>query len=96
MSDNPVQYLFRKPRYPLICVIEGDVFAAKSHAGFQKQLETLNLPPDKHYNMIDVTAKGWTFVSGFNVISELSSLRSQLVGHGSIRLRRITMTRGSP
>jgi hypothetical protein len=67
-----LNYLFRKPEYPVICDIDGYVVAAKSEKSFVKYLSDVRLDPEKTYNLIDATAEGWVFVPKHLMISPLT------------------------
>jgi len=56
-----VSFLFRKPKFPIICDIDGNVIAAKSKSGFEKQLSADNMCKGSRYPVIDITGEGWVF-----------------------------------
>jgi hypothetical protein len=65
-------YIFRKPKYPIICTISGHVIAAKSEKSFMKILDDVALDPEKSYDLIDATAEGWSFMPGHLMISPIT------------------------
>jgi hypothetical protein len=67
-----LNYLFRIPKYPVICDIDGYVVAAKSEKSFVKYLSEASLDPEKTYNLIDSTAEGWVFVPKHMFVSPLT------------------------
>jgi hypothetical protein len=65
-------YLFRKPKFPIICDIDGIVIAARSEKSFAKQLEKVPLNPEKSYRLVDVSGEGWSFLVKHMAISPLA------------------------
>jgi hypothetical protein len=68
-----VSFLFRKPKFPIICDIEGYVIAAKSISGFEKQLSAYNICKGSRYPIIDITGEGWSFYPEHMAISPLTT-----------------------
>lgn len=67
-----LNYLFRKPKYPVICDIDGYIIAAKSEKLFLKSLTEVNKDSEKTYNLLDSTAEGWAFVPKHMLVSPLT------------------------
>jgi len=67
-----VSFLFRKPKFPIICDIDGYVIAAKSISGFEQQLSAYNIYKGGRYPIIDITGEGWSFYPEHMVISPLT------------------------
>ncbi len=67
-----ITYIFRKPKYPIICNIDGYILGAKSEASFLKQLNNVALDPDKNYDLIDISAEGWRFSPNHMAVSPLT------------------------
>ena len=59
----PVQFLFRKPKYPVIVDIDGDVICGRSAIALAKRLSKLISLQEKSYDAIDSTGEGWSFYS---------------------------------
>ena len=68
-----VSSLFRKPKFPIICDIDGNVIAAKSISSFEKQLTAYNMCKGSAYPVIDFTGEGWSFYPELMVISPLTA-----------------------
>ena len=68
-----INFLFRKPKFPIICDIDGYVIAAKSISGFEKQLSTYNIHKVSRYPIVDVTGEGWSFYPEHMAISPLTT-----------------------
>jgi hypothetical protein len=47
-----LNYIFRKPKFPVICDIDGYIIAAKSEKSFVKHLSGVKLDPEKTYNLM--------------------------------------------
>lgn len=67
-----LNYLFRKPKYPVICDIDGYVIAAKNEKSFLKSLSEVNEDSEKTYNLLDSTAEGWAFMPKHMLVSPLT------------------------
>jgi hypothetical protein len=65
--------LFRKPKFPIICDIDGYVIAAKSISGFERQLSTCNICKVSRYPIVDITGEGWSFYPEHMAISPLTT-----------------------
>ena len=67
-----IAYIFRKPKYPIICNIDGYILGAKSEKSFLKQLNNVEIDPEKNYDLIDISAEGWWFLPNYMAISPLT------------------------
>ncbi len=65
-------YIFRKPKYPIICDIDGHIIGAKSEKSFLKQMNEIQFIPEKTYNLIDISGEGWWFTPDKMAVSPLS------------------------
>lgn len=68
-----ISFLFRKPKFPIICDIDGYLIAAKSISGFEKQLSAYNFYKESRYPIIDITGEGWSFYPEHMAISPLTT-----------------------
>ena len=66
-------YIFRKPKFPIICDFDGIVVAAKSEVSFTRQLDKLEIDIEKQYSLISVTGEGWMFLPQHLAVSPLSA-----------------------
>jgi hypothetical protein len=71
-SVTMVHYLFRKPVFPVICEIDGFVFADNSSKSLEKWLQTIPLGVKTTYDMVDATAEGWSFMPEHMAVSPLT------------------------
>jgi len=58
--------------FPVICEIDGFVFAANSSKSLEKWLQTIPLGDKKTYDMVDATAEGWSFMPEHMAVSPLT------------------------
>jgi hypothetical protein len=60
MSVNEkITCVFRRPRFPLICDFDGNVFAVKSLAGLQRRIAGLEMPDEKSIRFCDANGESW-------------------------------------
>ncbi|MFO7727071.1 MAG: hypothetical protein R6X11_01965 [Desulfonatronovibrio sp.] len=67
-----VKYLFRKPKFPVICDVHGELVAAKTHSQFSKLIGKLKLPQGEQLPLLDARAENWVFVVDHLTISPLA------------------------
>ena len=75
MEANPtaaVKYLFRRPRFPVICADGNELISARSSAEFQRQVQGLALTHNKALDMVDATGEGWVFHTDGMIVSPLT------------------------
>ena len=58
-----IDYLFRKPRFPVICIVDDWLVTAPSAASFEQRLAKIALNLDAKYNIIDSTGEHWELYS---------------------------------
>ena len=61
-KSKTITFAFRKPRFPLICDLDGDVCAAQSAAMLQRRLGGRELPDDKKMRFVDSSGESWIFL----------------------------------
>ena len=61
-KTNAITYAFRKPRFPLICDFDGDLFAAQSTAALQRRLAGLELIDERKARFVDANGESWIFL----------------------------------
>ena len=71
-SKATVTYVFRRPRFPVICAVDGGLIAARSPASFQRQITRLDPPVGRVFQMVDATGEGWAFHTEWTVVSPLT------------------------
>jgi hypothetical protein len=66
-----LNYIFRKPKFPIICDFDGDLVAAKSEITFKRQLDKLAIDTEKSYHLISISGEGLMFLPQHMAISLL-------------------------
>lgn len=64
-------YVIRRPRYPVLCEVAGDVIAARSRQQLERRLSAMPLPADATLRMVDRSGEGWGVHVGLRAISPL-------------------------
>jgi hypothetical protein len=59
-----IDYLFRLPKFPIICVIDDWLVTASSEVIFERRIANVALTPNTSYNIVDSTGEDWEFYSG--------------------------------
>jgi hypothetical protein len=54
-----ISYMFRRPRFPLICEIDGCLIGAQSAAGFRRGLARFDLSRHREFGLIDANGERW-------------------------------------
>ena len=71
-GNGPIRSFFRKPKYPILCNVDGHLIGAKSDKTLAKELSALELKKDEQYDVIDSTGKGWLLLTKHMVLSPLN------------------------
>ena len=66
-------YIFRKPKFPIICDFDGILVAAKSESSFTGLLDKFEIDIEKSYPLISVSGEGWMFLPQHLAVSPLST-----------------------
>jgi hypothetical protein len=61
-KTNSIAFAFRRPRFPLICDLDGYLFAAKSPAALQRRFAGLDLTNERKDRFVDANGEGWMFL----------------------------------
>ncbi len=72
MNQKELQYLFRKPKFPLIISIEGYFIGAKTPADLLRKLPQAPVGNKEYYQAIDKMGEGWSFSPGQMLLSPLA------------------------
>jgi hypothetical protein len=56
-----IDYLFRKPKFTVICCLNDFLITAKSEAVFQRRIDQVELTPEARYSLVDSTGADWQF-----------------------------------
>ena len=68
-----LKYIFRKPKFPIICNFDGVLVAAKSEITFTRQLDKLKIDIEKSYPLISISGEGWKFLPQYMAVSPLTA-----------------------
>ncbi|MCB0154163.1 MAG: hypothetical protein KDF65_05145, partial [Anaerolineae bacterium] len=58
-----IDYLYRTPKFPLICVIDDWLVAASSEVVFEQRIGNATLTSDTKYSIADSVGEDWEFYS---------------------------------
>ena len=70
--SGKIRYVFRRPRFPIVCAVADELLSAGSPAAFQRQIERLELESDAVLDIVDVTGEGWAFHAELMAVSPLT------------------------
>jgi len=56
-----IDFLYRIPKFPIICSIDDILIMARSAAEFQRRIAKVDLASDTHYKIVDSTGEDWDF-----------------------------------
>jgi hypothetical protein len=68
-----IQYFYRKPKFPVICDVQGVLIGARTPKEFSEVIGSTKLPSGGHLPFIDASAEGWTLVVDFMTVFPLAS-----------------------
>ena len=61
-KTDAIVFAFRRPRFPLICDLDGDLFAALSPAALRRRLAAVELANEKKARFVDANGESWMFL----------------------------------
>jgi len=67
-----IRFLFRRPRFPIICDVQDILIAAETPKQLYDQIRSIELPAGEQIPVIDVTAEGWVLHTDLMVVSPLT------------------------
>jgi hypothetical protein len=70
--NGKIQYAFRRPRFPIICAVGGELVSAWSAVDFQRQIERFEIQSGEVLDVVDATGEGWSFHSDLMIVSPLT------------------------
>ena len=85
-GNGPIRHFFRKPKYPILCEINGHLIGAKSDRTLAKKLSLLELDDSKQYDVIDLTGEGWLLLTDHMVLSPVNFRKKRWTKLEIIRL----------
>lgn len=75
-KTNAVTFAFRKPRFPLICDLDGDLFAAESATALRRLLAKVELHDQENMRFVDARGEGWMFLQKQMIFAPKFALRT--------------------
>ncbi len=69
--QGKLTHMLRRPRYPVLCEVPGDVIAARSKQQLERRLARIGPPADGTLRMIDASGEGWGVHLNLNAVSPL-------------------------
>lgn len=67
-----LRYAFRRPRFPIICDLNGELVAGQTLQQFERRMAKRPCPPGEVFAIVDATGEGWAFHPNLGVISPLT------------------------
>lgn len=67
--------IIRRPRFPLICEIDGCLFGAQSSAEFRRRLARFNLANVKEFKAIDANGEKWMLLPDRTAVAPEFAIR---------------------
>jgi hypothetical protein len=67
-----LRYVFRRPRFPIICDLNGELIAGANSQQFERRLREVAVPAGRTFNIVDVTGEGWVLHPELSAISPLT------------------------
>lgn len=88
-----IQYLFRKPKYPVLIETDERVMGARSGQRIGRLCRQSSFAAKESYIVIDSSGEGWSFFPAHEVISPLAThkrwTKAKIVEPGSLSSRRL-------
>jgi len=72
-----ITYAFRRPVFPIIVEIGGQVIAARSKQALEKKLSDIVLAPGRAYDGVDSAGNNWVLYSDSMILSPLTFRKRQ-------------------
>jgi hypothetical protein len=69
-------FAFRRPRFPLICDFDGDLFAAPSTAALQRRLAGLELIDESKARFVDANGESWRYFQNKMILAPEFPMRT--------------------
>jgi hypothetical protein len=68
-----IRFLFRRPRFPIICKSQDVLIAARTPKQLDDQIRSIALPMEKQIPIIDGAAEGWVLHTDLLTVSPITS-----------------------
>jgi len=67
-----IRFFFRRPKFPVICDVQGVLVGAETSRKLYEQLNSMELPMGEQIPLIDATAEGWVVIIDHMIVSPLT------------------------
>ena len=67
-----LQCVFRRPRFPIICNVDGELVAGGNLQQFERRIARLDLPAGRTFKIVDASGEGWLLHPELSAISPLT------------------------
>lgn len=74
-KTNAIMFAFRRPRFPLICDFDGDLFAAQSAAALQRRLAGPHPTNEEKTRFVDANGESWIFLLNKMILAPAFPMR---------------------
>jgi hypothetical protein len=68
-ETKKIVFAFRRPSFPLICDLDGDLFAAPSAAALRRRLAGVELSDDRKARFVDASGESWRYLQKEKVLA---------------------------
>ena len=75
MGELRIGYVFRRPRYPLLCVVGDVLIAARTRQQLQRRLGRCVLSPNETLSVIDASGEGWALHTDCMALSPMMMMK---------------------
>ena len=72
MTERKLIHVFRRPRYPILCEVPGDLIVADSLGQLERRLSKLDVPAAGTRHIIDARGEGWALHTEMGAVSPLT------------------------
>jgi hypothetical protein len=72
MTPGKLVHVFRRPRYPVLCAVPGDLIVAYSLQQLERRVSKVEVPPDGVLDIIDATGEGWALHTAMGAVSPMT------------------------
>ena len=67
-----IQFLFRRPKFPVICDAQGVLIGAETPKQFLDQVRSIKLPSGEQLPFVDTSSEGWVLDTDCMIVSPLT------------------------
>ena len=66
------QCVFRRPRFPIVCNIDGELVAGGNLQQFERRIDRVELPAGRTFKIVDASGEGWVLHPELSALSPLT------------------------